>query len=157
MSRPPIVCLFTVGLVLVLLGGAARGQSAEEETAYGRWWLRPAIAKTLKLDQPMIRRLDELYLLRKSRLIDLKAAVQKERVKLQVLMDQEPLDKQAVMLQYEALNELRGVLGRERFTYYLEVRELLGPERYREAVAIHRERREKARQALKEMDAQDAK
>lgn len=157
MPRLPIACLIVASLVAVLLRGAALGQESEEDVAYGRWWLRPAIAKTLELDQALIRRLDELYLHRKSRLIDLKAAVQKERLKLQVLMDQDPLDKQAVMRQYESLNEIRGVLGRERFTYYLELRDVLGPERYRQAVAIYRERRDKARQAWKEMEAQDKK
>lgn len=157
MPRLPMACLFAVSLIMFSFQGAALGQESDEDVAYGRWWLRPAIARTLELDQSLIRRLDELYLHRKSRLIDLKAAVQKERLKLQVLMDNDPLDKQEVMRQYESLNESRGVLGRERFTYYLEIRDILGPERYRQAVAIYRERREVARQAWKEMEAQDKK
>ncbi len=144
-----------VCLVLGMLAGmASAGNKTEEEVAYGRWWLRPALVEALSLDNAMVNRLDTLYVERKSRLIDLKAAVQKERMKLSVLMDQEPLDKAGVMRQYEVLNEIRGEMGRERFKYYIEIRDILGPERYRKAVAMYKERGKKIREAMKMIDGE---
>jgi Spy/CpxP family protein refolding chaperone len=63
-------------------------------------------------------------------MIDLKSAVEKERLELGILMDKETLDEDAVRGQFKKLGQVRANLAAERFRFILAVRKILGAERF---------------------------
>ena len=106
------------------------GLLAQAPPPAGRWWHIPKVAEELNLRDDQKSRLDSLYLANRSRIIDLKAKMQKEQIKLEGLLEKQKLDKAAVMKQYDRVEKARSALARERFKYLLQVREIIGYDRF---------------------------
>jgi len=106
------------------------GLLAQAPPPAGRWWHIPKVAEELNLRDDQKSRLDSLYLANRSRIIDLKAKMQKEQIKLEGLLEKQKLDKAAVMKQYDRVEKARSALARERFRYLLQVREIIGYDRF---------------------------
>ena len=66
------------------------------------------------------------------KLIDLKSVVEKERFELENLLESETLDEAAVMNQYDRLEKARSKIAAERFRFLLEVRKVVGHERFQQ-------------------------
>ena len=106
------------------------GLLAQAPPPAGRWWHIPKVAEELNLRDDQKSRLDSLYLANRSRIIDLKAKMQKEQIKLEGLLEKQKLDKAAVMKQYDRVEKARSALAHERFRYLLQVREIIGYDRF---------------------------
>ena len=104
--------------------------SMGEKGSFGKWWFLPNIAERLKLNDAEKKDLDRLYVENRRSLIDLKSVVEKERFELANLMEQTTLDEEAVMKQFSKLEKARADLDAERFRFFLDVRKVLGSERY---------------------------
>lgn len=109
----------------------------------GKWWRNAKIASTMKLSQEEIKLLDEKYINSHRKLIQLKSDLELERFELEVLMDQDPLDEAKVMAQYKNMGSARDSLGTERFQFLLEVRKLLGADRFQLLKAEFKKKRHK--------------
>ncbi|MGC9324558.1 MAG: Spy/CpxP family protein refolding chaperone [Desulfomonilia bacterium] len=105
----------------------------------GRWWRLPRVSQELDLSETDKEKLDELYVENRRMLIDLKGNVEKEQFEIENLMEQEPLDDAAVMEHFGRLDDQRGKLALERFRYLVEVRKILGLQRYQKLMMIYRE------------------
>lgn len=142
---------YLVCALLVLLA-APQGSFAGEDSdrgVFGRWWQRAPLAQALDVDEAMVAKLDALYVERKSLLIDLKAELEKERTALKVMLDQEHFDREAVLRLYDSTNVMRANLGRERMKYFLDMRELIGPERSALLKQYWDERRDRLREVFR--------
>ncbi|MDY7033571.1 MAG: periplasmic heavy metal sensor [Thermodesulfobacteriota bacterium] len=111
----------------------------------GRWWRMPKAAEKLGIKDKEKKELDDLYVKSHRLMIDLKSSVEKERFELDNLIDQENLDENAIMDQFKKLEGARAYLATERFHFLLQVRKILGPERYRNLKMTFKEFREKRR------------
>ena len=109
----------------------------------GKWWRLPQVTEKLNLNENQKTQLDELFVKSHRKMIDLKATVQKERFELDNLLDKQTLDEAAIMTQYDKLKRARIIMGDERFMFLLEVRKIIGPERYQELKVLFREFRGK--------------
>lgn len=96
----------------------------------GKWWHNPQVSKQVNLNKDEIRKLDENYLESRRKLIDLKSRVERERFELKNLLERETLDETAVMEQFRRVESARNRLATERFGFLLQVRKVLGFERY---------------------------
>ena len=96
----------------------------------GKWWHMPHLAQQLNLNGREKEQLDDLFIQTRRKMIDLKSAVEKERLELGILMDKETLDEDAVRGQFKKLGEARATLAAERFRFILAVRKILGAERF---------------------------
>ena len=96
----------------------------------GKWWRMPHVAEQLNLSGREKEHLDDLFIQSRRKLIDLSSAVEKERLELGILMDKETLDEDAVLGQFKKLEQARDHLVSERFRFLLEVRKILGAERF---------------------------
>jgi Spy/CpxP family protein refolding chaperone len=118
-----------LGLALLLwlvLPAPARS----EEMPPGRWWRQPRIADRLNLNEDQKRRLDDRFYSNRRRLIELKGALEREQLEVRRLLEKEPMDEAAVMTQFKNMDEARGRLARERFYFVVEIRKILGYERF---------------------------
>ena len=96
----------------------------------GKWWENPETAKKLNLSDAEKAKLKEAFNNSHRKLIDLKSDVEKQRFELGNLLDKKTLDEATVMQQFTKLEKARTELSRERFSYLLGVRKILGQERY---------------------------
>jgi len=111
----------------------------------GKWWHVPEIAEKLGVTTDEKAKLDELALERKRELIDLKSAVQRQELELEAILDQADFDATACKDQFGKLLEARQEVATERFGFHVEVRELLGLDRYRELRTMLRDRHKDSR------------
>ena len=116
------------GLILMLGVGPALAQ----ERLAGQWWRMPDVAAKMRISKQEQEKLDELYLANRRNLFDQRALIEKERLALEEAMTAEHLDEAKVREQFKRIEKVRADLAEERFQYYLNLRKILGPERYRQ-------------------------
>jgi hypothetical protein len=104
---------------------------AAVDSPAGRWWRLPRVAAQLNLSEQEKQQLDSLYLENRKKLIDLKSSLERERLVLEDIMDYEPLNEQQAFEQFRKLNKARSILVEERFRYFLEVRKIIGSDRFK--------------------------
>lgn len=106
----------------------------------GRWWTRPAIAKELSLSPEQKTRLEEIVAERLKVIIDARAAVEKAQVELREVAQKEPLDVQKARQAFQAVQQARARLEKERFELLLSQRQVLTAEQWQKAREILVER-----------------
>jgi len=126
--------LFILILLVVFLPSTILAQ----EMMHGKWWNNSAVADELKLTDSERKTLDEKYTESRRKLIDLKSEVEKERLELDIFLDKQDTIKNQIVEQYDRLENARANLSKERFGLLIEVREIIGVERFRDLKAIHR-------------------
>lgn len=109
----------------------------------GKWWRSPRLSEQLNLSDEQKTQLDELYLNNRRNLIELKSALERERLELENLLDTETLNEPATLNQFEKLEKARANLATERFRYLLQVRKTIGYDRFK---SLHEHFREFRRQ-----------
>ena len=126
--------LFVLVLLVVFLPSTILAQ----EMMHGKWWNNSAMADELKLTDSERKILDEKYTDSRRKLIDLKSDVEKERLELDIVLDKQDSMRTQIAEQYNRLENARAKLSKERFGLIIEVREIIGVERFQELKAIHR-------------------
>ena len=117
------------------------GMHGGNDLPLGEWWENPKIAEKLNLTDAEKAKLKESFNNSYRKLITLKSTLETDRFELGNLLDQKTLDEAAVMQQFSKLEKARTELSRERFSFLLEVRKILGQERYQVLKQEGRERR----------------
>ena len=120
---------FQIGLLFSILI-ALPTTSLAKDMPSGKWWRIPRVAEQLSLSDGEKEQLDELFLESRRKFIDLKAGLERERLELENLLEKEALDEEALMEQFQRLESARAKLAGEHFRFLLEVRKLIGFERF---------------------------
>lgn len=109
-------------------------------TEMGQWWKDSDVAKKLQLSDAQISKLDSTFLDHKLKLIDDGAAMQKEDLKLQALLDQDSPDEAQVQAQVDKELAAKGALEREYTMMNLDLRKVLTVAQWHQLKAIRQER-----------------
>lgn len=109
----------------------------------GKWWQSKRVAEELKITADEKRQLNETYTASRRELITLKSNVEKERFELDNLLDRGESKKETVLDQYDRLEAARSRLSEERFSLLLDVRDIVGIERYQQLKLMYRLNRNK--------------
>ncbi len=105
----------------------------------GRWWRLPYFSEPLNLTDEQKDELDKLFDHNRSRLSELKNQMEQERAELTKLLEEERhLNENAAVVQMKKLENTRTVLSATRFSYSLEVRKLLGHDRFQQLKMLYR-------------------
>jgi Spy/CpxP family protein refolding chaperone len=123
-----VICFFTLTGMSSAKGPGAMGGF---KMPHGKWWHKPEIIEKLDLTADEQAKLDELALERERKLIDLRSNVQRQALELEAILDQEDFDRSACLDQFGKLVDARTEVATEQFDFHVEVRELLGLDRYR--------------------------
>jgi len=137
--------LVVAGLLFVLGAGDALAQ----ERLAGQWWYIPEVAAQMKLTKQEQEKLDELYLANRRNLIDQRARMEKERLALEESLEAEPLNEAKIVEQFKRVEMMRSNLADMRFRYYLNLRKILGAERYKQFMQSRQNYRHVDRSASK--------
>lgn len=138
------VTIFTLICFLAASGiGLARGPRGMGglKMPHGKWWRMPEVAKKLELTSEEQQKFDDLFVQSRRRMIDLKSNVQKEKLEMEMILDQQNFDESACMDRFKKFQDARTNLTNERFRFLVEVRKLLGLDRYRRLKTEFRDRR----------------
>lgn len=127
-----------IRFLVVLLGVCLPAVSFGQEIYPGRWWHVPPLREKLQLTDKERRQLDGLYDGNRRRLVELKEEIKREQAELRDLLEFEPLKEQSVMAQARRLEAIRSDLALERLRYVLDVRKILGPERFQQLKRLYR-------------------
>jgi Spy/CpxP family protein refolding chaperone len=127
-----------------------------QEVPHGKWWYSRQSSEKLNLSDAEKSKLDDKFYESRLKLVDLKSAVEKERLQLDKLMESETMNEKAVIEQFKKLESARANLSAERFGFVLEVRKILGFERFLQLNTTFRhlkdmsakKRKEKRREAM---------
>jgi len=124
MLRP--MTLFLMLMFLLAPGFQALGQDVPP----GKWWRDPQMIRSLELTPSQISQLEQAYSNSRRQLIQKKSRVETEQFELQNLFDQKALDENAVKSQHFNVEKAREDLSSERLDYIMEVRKIIGHEKY---------------------------
>jgi hypothetical protein len=105
----------------------------------GKWWSMPEMAKKINLTEPEKKKLDELYIVFHRKLIDHKAVMDKLWLDIDARFDKEELDESAILEQFKKHEAERSAIATERFRFLVNVRKILGRERYQRLKALYEE------------------
>lgn len=109
----------------------------------GKWWKMPRLAEELKLADEEKDKLDDLFLNYRRKVIDIKNVMERGWLELDNLLEKESLDEAAAMEEFAKVKTARSDLATEGFRFLLEVRKILGPERYQRLKASFKQIRKK--------------
>jgi hypothetical protein len=107
-----------------------QGDACSQESVIGKWWYNPIIARRINLEGQERKLLDEKFLDTQRKLIALKNDVEREQFELENLVEKETLNEDAIMAQFLRLEKARQDLSSERFRFLLEVRKIMGLQRF---------------------------
>jgi Spy/CpxP family protein refolding chaperone len=132
--------VLVIGVLMFLYPAVAK---ADGDSPPGRWWKIPGLVEKLNLSPQEQQALDGLFTQKRKVLFDMRSEVEKQRFALEDILEEANLDQRAAFEQFNRLEQKRARLSVERFRYLLEVRKILGRDRYLKLMDMARERRER--------------
>jgi Spy/CpxP family protein refolding chaperone len=117
----------------------------------GKWWHNPQASEKLNLSDEEIKMLDKQFVDSRRKLIKLKSIVESERFEIDNLFDSENINQKEAMKQFDKLQQAKKNLSTEHFRLLLEVRNILGLDRFRQLKEYKQLRRQKIRRELRSM------
>lgn len=121
-------------IVLLILPRISRAS----EIPPGRWWHIPYFAEQLNITDQQKDELDKLFDHNRRRLAELKKQVEYQKSQLLNAIDQEHLNENSAIAQMKTLESTRTLLAATHFSYSLEVRKMLGHERFQRLKTLYR-------------------
>ena len=117
----------------------------------GKWWHNPQASEKLNLSDEEIKMLDKQFVDSRRKLIKLKSIVESEQFELDNLLDAENINQKEAMKQFDKLQQAKKNLSTDYFRHVLQVRKILGLERFRQLKQFKQLRRQKIRKELRSM------
>ena len=124
------------GLALVVSVLTATTVLAADQGPAGRWWRDPQVVKQIKLTQGEINRLEKAFEASRLKMIKLKSRVETEQFKLQNMVEKQNIDDKAISDQHKKLDTARSALADERFAFFVQVRKIIGHQRFQQLSAM---------------------
>ncbi len=141
------ILLIFIGVFLVSgMAMAKVSQDDELDLPENKWWQNQRVVKVLKLTEQEQSKLNDLFVNSQRQMFDLKTNVQKEKFEIEQLLEQKKVDDAACMARFKKLTAAQNALRTQRFQFLLEVRKILGLERYQQLKTKFQQRRMRQQQ-----------
>lgn len=98
----------------------------------GKWWQNPDVVSKLSLSDSQVSQLNQVFYNHKMKLIDYGADMEKQDLKLQIMLDADQPDEGQVNSQVDQVLAARGKLEREFTAMNLDLRKQLSLEQWRQ-------------------------
>jgi Spy/CpxP family protein refolding chaperone len=147
------ICLVFMSSTAAAQGGS-EGPRKRAGVPIGKWWQNPAAVKNLSLTQTETDTLDTEFNNRVRKFMEFKHAIELEQFDMERMMEGKALDESALMTQFNKLESARADLSRERFQYLVQVRKILGSERFQKIKSFRERMHQKQKGAMKEKNKQ---
>lgn len=134
--------------ILLLVRVFMPAVAGAEEVYPGKWWHIPQVAEKLKLNETQKHELDGLFMDNRGKLVELKSALERERAELDRILEKELLNEAEVMAQLKKLEEARTNMAAERLRFTLEVRKILGYQKFQSLKGLFKDFKDKGPPAV---------
>jgi Spy/CpxP family protein refolding chaperone len=108
----------------------------------GKWWDNPAIAQKLTLSADQQKKMDDIFLQSRLKLIDEHASVEKEEAILEPLLSAEQPDESRILAQIDKVAQSRAELEKANARMLLGLRGVLTTAQWKTLQTLGQERRE---------------
>jgi len=102
----------------------------------GAWWKNSEIVSKLQLSEEQVKKISQTFLDHKLKLIDLRADLEKQELRLQPLLDVDEPDAAKVGAQIDLITSARGKLEKENALMDLDIRRWLSVEQWKKLKAL---------------------
>lgn len=102
----------------------------------GAWWKNSEIVSKLQLSEEQAKKISKTFLDHRLKLIDLRADVDKEELRLQPLLDLDQPDESKVGAQIDLITAARGRLEKENAMMMLDIRRYLSIEQWKKLKSL---------------------
>jgi Spy/CpxP family protein refolding chaperone len=119
----------------------------------GKWWKNPRVTAELGVTQEQTEQIEKVFVRSRSRLIDLRADLEKKELDLQTAMEDKAADRAVVEKRIEAVENARAALQKTRALMILDMKQVLKPDQWERLVQKQRqwrERRQERRRMFRE-------
>jgi Spy/CpxP family protein refolding chaperone len=106
----------------------------------GAWWKNSEVVKKLELSEAQVGQIEQTFLEHRLRLVDLRAVLDKEELRLQPLLDADRPDEAKVAAQLDLIIAARGKLDKANALMLLAIRRVLSVEQWRKLQSLQQER-----------------
>ena len=130
----------------LLFASLAASASAAPGLPAGKWWKRPRVAAEINLTSEQAREIEGIFTRSRSKLIDLKADLEKKQGALQDSLEDPNSDRRAIGAQVEAVENARAELQKARILMVLDMRHVLKPQQWGRLVQMQQEFRRERRE-----------
>ena len=140
---------FVCALLLATLAASARGAA---DLPDGKWWKRPRLAEEIGLTTEQQSQIERIFIKSRTRLIDLRADLEKKQLSLQSSMEDRSVDRREIEKKIEAVENARAELQKTRALMFLDMKQVLKPEQWdklRRRGEELRERRQEMRERVR--------
>jgi periplasmic protein CpxP/Spy len=100
------------------------------------WWNNPRMAERLKLTDDQRKSMDAIMLAHRTKLIDLRANLEKAELAMQPLMSADTPNDAAITAQIDKVVQARGELEKANALFLLAIRDKLTPEQWKQVQAF---------------------
>ncbi len=111
----------------------------------GAWWKNSEVVQELALSQEQVSQIEQAFFEHRLKLIDLKAAVEREETRLQPLMEAEQVREPEIAAQIEKVVQARGALEIAKVMMMISIRKVLTVDQWKKLEGIRHERETKFR------------
>jgi len=125
---------------------AAAAAALPGQVPDGKWWKRPRVAEQIGLTSEQSDQIEKIFVKSRSRLIDLKADLEKRQLDLQSAMDDKTADRAAVEKKIDAVENARKDLQKARAMMILDMKQVLKAEQWNRLMQMREEAKERRRQ-----------
>lgn len=108
--------------------------------AGGSWWKNSEVAEKLKLTDQQKQQLESTFLDYRLKLVDLRADVERQELKLQPLMDADQVNEAQVSSQLDAVIAARGKLEKANAMMMISMRKVLTTDQWKQLRNLRTER-----------------
>ncbi len=136
------LCLALAGTALLWTGPALARRGLDNMQ---KWWNSPHMVSELKLTPAEKERLDQLFLEFQRSRIEYRSQIKKARLEIEAAFEKEPLDEARAKNAFQQVEEAKLANRKALHAFMLEVRRLLGYQRYLRLKALYKEYKTKAR------------
>lgn len=117
-------------LIIGLIAGTALAQQGGPMMPKGKWWRMPEVSKELKLTADQQTKLDAIFTVSSTELIDLKADVDKLGIELRAQLEKSQSAKKDVLTVAQKLGNARGRLFEREIAMLIDMKSVLNDEQW---------------------------
>ena len=109
----------------------------------GRWWDNPNAAQQVGITDDQKKKMDDIFQQHKLRLIDLKAALEKQEAVMQPLIESDQPDEGRILSQIDAIAQARAELEKENSRMLFGIRTVLTADQWKKLRSMAANRMER--------------
>lgn len=137
-----------LGFVLVLTAAPLWGAPGLPD---GKWWKRPRLTSEIGLTADQSSEIEKVFVRSRTKLIDLRADLEKKQLALQEAMEDHNSDRHAVEKRIAEVETARAELQKTRALMVLDMKQVLRPQQWERLLEMQREMRERMQERRWEM------